>query len=66
MDFWTILKYVEMVVETGALIGALTFLSRAFKEKHNTSARKSLYIQGGIYAVVFLVLTVVRYMFFEA
>ena len=52
MDFMTILKYVEMIIETGALIGAMTFLSRAFKEKKNVSARKQLYVQGGVYSAV--------------
>ena len=65
MDFMTILKYVEMIIETGALIGAMTFLSRAFKEKKNVSARKQLYVQGGVYAAVYLVLTAIRYIYFQ-
>ena len=64
MDFMTVLKYVIAVVETGALIGALTFLSRAFKETNGSPARRSLYIQGGVYAVVYLALNLLRNYFF--
>ena len=33
MDFTTIIPYVLFVLETAALIGALLFLTRAFKAK---------------------------------
>ena len=60
MEFMTVIKYVVMIIETGALIGALTFLSRAFKERENGHARKSLGVQGAIYAAVFLILNLIR------
>lgn len=60
MDFMTVLKYVVMIIETGALIGGLTFLSRAFKERQNAMERKKLTIQGAIYAAVFVILNLLR------
>ncbi|MDD5954398.1 MAG: hypothetical protein PUD38_04255 [Firmicutes bacterium] len=60
MEFMTVLKYAVMIIETGALIGALTFLSRAFKERQNAMERKKLTIQGAIYAAVFVILNLLR------
>ena len=40
MDFLTILSYVLAVVETGALIGALIYVTRALQEKKIQRTRK--------------------------
>ena len=63
MNFMTVLTYVMAIVETGALIGGLVFVTKAIKEKKNSDARRSHYMQGGIYLVVYLVLNLIRNFF---
>ena len=64
MDFMTVLQYVLAIVETGALIGGLVFVTKAIKEKQDSSARKARFIQGGIYLIVYLALNLLRNYFF--
>lgn len=64
MDFMTVLTYVLAIIETGALIGGLVFLTKAIKEKNDTSARKSRFVQGGIYIAVYLALNLLRNFYF--
>jgi hypothetical protein len=64
MDFLTLLKYVLAVVETAALIGAMVFSARGFKEKKNQGARKSLLMKAAVYFAVYVVLNMVRLMYF--
>lgn len=64
MDFLTVLEYVLAIVETGALIGGLVFVTKAIKEKKDSSARKSRFTQGGIYLAVYLVLNLLRNFYF--
>ena len=66
MDFQTVLMYLVAVLETGALIGALTFGARGFRENSNTEARKSLLTRAGGYFTAFLVLKMIRFYFFGA
>lgn len=66
MDFLTVLKYILAVVETGALIGALVFSAKGMKERKNKDTRKSLLTQGSIYFAVYVVLNMVRLMYFQA
>ena len=65
MDFLTILKYILAVVETGALIGALVFSAKGFKERKNQTLRKSQLTQGVIYFAVYVVLNMVRMNYFQ-
>ncbi|MBR4289948.1 MAG: hypothetical protein IKT52_04820 [Oscillospiraceae bacterium] len=65
MDFMTVLTYVLAIIETGALIGGLVFLTKAIKEKKDTSTRKSRFTQGGIYIFVYLVLNMIRLFYFQ-
>ncbi len=60
MDVMTVLINVLAIIETGALIGGLVYLTRAIKEKKDTDARKSRFIQGGIFIAVYLALNVLR------
>lgn len=60
MDFLTVLQYILAIVETGALIGGLVFVTKAIKEKKNSDARRNRYIQGGIYLMVYIVLNFLR------
>ena len=64
MDFMTVLTYVLAVVETGALIGGLVFLTKAIKDKKDSSARRSRFIQGAIYLVVYFALNMLRQFYF--
>ena len=64
MDFLTVLKYLVAVLETGALIGALTCGTRGFRENSNSEIRKALLRQTAIYFAAFLVLKMVRFYFF--
>ena len=66
MDFLTVLKYALAIIETGALIGALVFSARGFKERKNKDVRKSLLTQGAVYFVVYIVLNMIRLMYFPA
>lgn len=65
MSFLEMLKFVLMIIESGALLGTLIFGTKAFKERQNMDTRRSLLIQGMIYFGVFLVLTTIRYLYFE-
>lgn len=60
MDFMTVLTYVLAIIETGALIGGLVFVTKAIKEKKDTNARRARFAQGGTYLAVYLVLNVLR------
>ena len=64
MDFLTTLQYVLAIVETGALIGGLVFVTKAIKEKKNSDARRARYIQGGIYLTVYVLLNFLRNFYF--
>ena len=64
MDFLTVLKYVLAIVETGALIGALVFSAKGMKEHKNKELRKALLTKGGIFFVVYVVLNMIRLMYF--
>lgn len=66
MDLLTVLKYVLAIVETGALIGALVFSAKGFRERKNKDARKSLLTQGVVYFSVYVVLNMIRLMYFGA
>ena len=61
MEFFETLKFVLMIIETGALLGALIFSAKGIKERKNQSARKSLLTQGAIYFVVYVILNVLRF-----
>ena len=67
MDFITILTYVMAIIETGALLMALVFVTKALKEKKanqgkkkSTPVDKSNYIKAGVFAFIYLVLNVIR------
>ena len=60
MDFMTVLTYVLAIIETGALIGGLVFVTKAIKEKKDINARRAHFAQGGTYLAVYLVLNVLR------
>jgi hypothetical protein len=66
MDFLTVLKYVLAVVETAALIGALVFSAKGMKEHKNKEERKALLTKGGIFFAVYVVLNMIRLMYFGA
>ena len=65
MDFLTVLKYFLAVVETGALIGALVFSAKGLKEHKNKGARKSLLTQAMIYFIVYVLLNMLRLIYFN-
>ena len=65
MSFLEMLKFVLMIIESGALLGTLIYGTKGFKERQNMDTRRSLLIQGMIYFGVFLVLTTIRYLYFE-
>ena len=76
MDFLTILSYVLAVVETGALIAALVFVTRGMHEKKNQRKKQgkkggksneitqktvsACHRKAGIFFVVYLVLNFIR------
>ena len=60
MDSMSILAEVVAVIETGALIGGMVFLTKAIKEKKNGDARRTRFIQGAIYLAAFFALNLVR------
>ena len=66
MDFLTFLKYLLAVVETGALIGAMVNSAKGMKERKNKDARKKLLTQAAAYFAVYIVLNMVRMMYFQA
>lgn len=66
MDFLTVLKYLLAVVETGALIGALVLSAKGMREHRNKDTRKTLLTQAAIYFIVYIVLNMVRLMYFQA
>jgi hypothetical protein len=60
MDYQTLLKYVLAIVETGALIGVLVFLTKAFKEKKDEKVRKGYYTKALPFLLVYLALNLLR------
>lgn len=66
MDFLTLLKYVLAIIETGALIGAMVFSAKGMREHKDKEVRKALLTKGGIFFAVYVVLNMVRMMYFEA
>ena len=66
MDFLTLLKYVRAIIETGALIGAMVFSAKGMREHKDKEVRKALLTKGGIFFAVYVVLNMVRMMYFEA
>ena len=66
MDFLTVLKYALAVIETVALIGALIFSAKGFKEKKNKDAKKSLLTQAVVYFFIYILLNMVRMYYFQA
>jgi len=65
MSFLEILKFVLMIVESGALLGTLIYGTKRFKERQNMDTKRSLLTQGLIYFAIFIVLTTIRFTFFE-
>lgn len=65
MDFMTIMTNVLAVIETAALIGALVFSAKGIREKKDAAVRKSSLTQGGIFFLVYVVLNVIRLMYFQ-
>ena len=61
MSFWETLKFALMIIETGALLGALIFSAKGIKERKNKADRKSLLTQGAIYFAIYVVLNVLRF-----
>lgn len=66
MDFLTALKYALAVIETGALIGALVFSAKGMREHKNKEERRSQLTKGGIFFTVYVVLNMIRLMYFGA
>lgn len=68
MDFLTVLSYVLACVETGALLMVLVFITNAMKEKRanqkgkkkNVPVSKANYVKAGIFALIYLVLNIIR------
>lgn len=65
MDIVTVLKNVCAVVETGALLLSLVFVTKALKEKKankgkTTPARKDYYRKAFVFIAIYLVLNMVR------
>lgn len=63
MDFLTLMINILALVETGALLITLVFLTKAMKEKKankNSPAIKGYYLKASIAALVYLVLNVLR------
>ena len=65
MDLFTVLKYILAVVETGALIGALVFSAKGIRERQHKDVRKSLLTQAAVYFVVYVVLNILRFTYFQ-
>ena len=66
MDFLTVLKYVLAIIETGALIGALVMSAKGFHEHKDKNSRKSMITKAAFYFLVYIVLSMVRLMYFPA
>lgn len=60
MDALTFISYVLAVVETGALLGALVFATRAMKEAKGTDARKKAFRNAAIFAIIYFALNSIR------
>lgn len=63
MDFLTLMINILALVETGALLITLVFLTKAMKEKKvnkNSPVIKGYYLKASIAALVYLVLNVLR------
>lgn len=65
MDFLETLKFALMIIETGALIGALVFSAKGIKERQHKDVRKSLLTQAAVYFVVYVVLNILRFTYFQ-
>ena len=66
MDFLTVLKYLLATVETAALIGALVFSAKGLKERKNSDFRKAQLTKACIFFGVYIVLNMIRLMYFGA
>ena len=66
MDWMTILNYAIAVVETGCLLGALIFITRASKAGKNSPEKKKQTQKAIIFIVFFLLLTAIRNTYFGA
>ena len=66
MDFLTVLKYLLAIIETGALIGALVMSAKGFHEHKDKNARKSMLTKACIFFGVYIVLNMIRLMYFGA
>ena len=64
MDFLETLKFALMIIETGALIGALVVSAKGMKEHKNKDRRKNLLMKAVIYFAVYIALNVLRMMYF--
>ena len=67
MDFLTILSYALAIIETGALLMALVFVTKISKEKkairqkkQNVPVDKSNYLKAAAFAIVYVVLNMIR------
>ena len=60
MDFLTVLRYVSAVVETGALLIALVYATRALKTKDNEVAKKDAKKKSVMFLGIYLVLNFLR------
>ena len=67
MDFLTILSNVLAIVETGALLMTLVFLTKILKEKkavrekkQSTPVDKSNYLKAAIFALAYVALNMIR------
>lgn len=65
MNFLEVLKFVLMIVETGALLGTLIFGTKGLRERKDRNLRNSLLTQALIYLVIFFVLSVLRNTYFN-
>ena len=65
MDFLTVLKNILAVVETAALIGAMVMSTKGLRERDNKDSRRSLLTQAAIYFAVYVVLNMLRLMYFQ-
>lgn len=60
MDAMTIIIYLLAIIETGALLCSLVFLTRAGKEAKGSEARKRAFRNAAIFAIVYLTLNIFR------
>lgn len=60
MDALTFISYVLAVVETGALLCTLVFITRAMKEPKGSEARKKAFRNAAIFAIIYFALNSLR------